>query len=849
MSCSDRRMRRFSRAPVAVALLLALGAAAAAPAVPAPSATPDAHVQRYQIAAGSLDQVLNAFASAAGVLLSTDAALTQARRSGGLLGDYTVPGGFERLLREHGLQAVPDAHGVYSLRPLPAGDATTLPAVKVESYLQPDVMTEGSGSYTAARVTAGSKAAQSLREIPRSVSVIGREQLNDQRITTFAEAMAQLPGVTTSFGGGDPHAAPGFHARGYAITNINVNGSPSTNIAASHGMEGMAKYDNIQLLRGPDGLLSGDGQPSAVVNLIRKRPLREFQLNTTVSAGRWSNYLGEIDLTGPLSSGGAVRGRAVVAYNDREYFFDGGDRQLATYFGTVAVDVAPQTVLTFGASLDRNEGRGLEYAAFQPRYVNGDPVPAPRSFGYGRWSFYDRENEEFFASLEHRFSDGWAATVNASRTDFSLRSHANTTTGAVDPVTGLGAKMKRGVFGEASGETTSVDAFIDGRFDALSRSHQLVIGINHQKIESYWAGYDGDPVWADVVDWARDNPDTLFPDDSTFTKPDVPYWSTPSETRQKALYATGKFELVSAVHLILGGRYSDYDFRSTYLSAWNGTGVSSKKEGGTHFTPYYGLVYDFAKHWSAYVTTVESYEDQSNFFTVDRKPLDPTTGRSVELGFKGEHLDGLLNSNLTLYRTERDKFAVRTSTDPDFQSAGQACCYSGDGEFVSQGVEIDVSGQLLPGLQVNLGYTYDDNETRYGANDGKRQASHTPKHMFRAWGRYQFARVLPALALGGGVQTQSDSFRNGTVNTWNPAGGESGTGAWDGPSVPYEFVAPGRAIWSAFGEYRVSPQWTAAVNVNNVFDKHYYARVGNTNEGNVYGEPRNLLVTLRGSFH
>lgn len=141
--------------------------------------------------------------------------------------------------------------------------------------------------------------------------------------------------------------------------------------------------------------------------------------------------------------------------------------------------------------------------------------------------------------------------------------------------------------------------------------------------------------------------------------------------------------------------------------------------------------------------------------------------------------------------------------------------------------------------------------TDYGASQGQRLSTAAPRQIFRAWSRYR----LPAawgdwsrLAVGGGVRAQSSFYAAGTIRTWNPTGGTDGTGAWDGPNTPYSFTEPGRAVWGLFAEYRLDPRWSLTLNVNNVFDKTYFANVGTTASGNRYGEPRNVLLTLRGSF-
>jgi len=413
---------------------------------------------------------------------------------------------------------------------------------------------------------------------------------------------------------------------------------------------------NVQLLRGPDAVFLGSGQPSGAMNLVRKKPLAEPHLKYRVSAGSWNNYQGDVDVTGKIAETGNLRGRLVAAYNDRQYFFGGADRQLSTLHG--------------------------------------------------------------------------------------------------------------------------------------------------------------------------------------------------SRTREQGAYANARFELGRGWSTTLGGRYSRIRIQRPGGSTWDSDGqpyIATNQSSG-NFIPFYALAYELSPHWSAYFTVARSFEDQSNYYTESGRPLSHTTGRSFELGVKGEHWDGLLQTNLTVYRSRRDNFVVRVSDPSGFDVPGRSCCYSGDGRFLAQGIEAEVSGKLAQGWQVNAGYTYDDNETSYGASDGTRYASYTPKHIFKLASRYDLWGSLAGWTVGGGVRAQSSFFKSGTVGTWNPTGGRDGAGAFDGPAVAYRFTEPGRAVWNLFVEHRLSKSLTLALNINNLFDKRYFSAVGNTAGGNIFGEPRSVGLTLRGQL-
>ncbi|MNJ65363.1 Fe(3+)-pyochelin receptor precursor [compost metagenome] len=160
----------------------------------------------------------------------------------------------------------------------------------------------------------------------------------------------------------------------------------------------------------------------------------------------------------------------------------------------------------------------------------------------------------------------------------------------------------------------------------------------------------------------------------------------------------------------------------------------------------------------------------------------------------------------------------------------------GNGYQLSQGFEVELKGEVLPGLQVAMGYTFNSNENK---RDGDaRFSTHTPRHLFKLWSDYRF-QSLPALSVGAGVIAQSEHSESGSVT---PMGAPAGT------SLDYSFVESGYALYSMRIGYDLDEHWTVALNGDNLFDKTYYSTVSSTGYGNLYGEPRSFMVSLRGQF-
>ena len=213
--------------------------------------------------------------------------------------------------------------------------------------------------------------------------------------------------------------------------------------------------------------------------------------------------------------------------------------------------------------------------------------------------------------------------------------------------------------------------------------------------------------------------------------------------------------------------------------------------------------------------------------------MEPMTGKTYETGVKGELWGGAVNTSFALYYTSRKNEAV---LDPRYEESsvlfGGNCCYLPQGEVVSKGVDMEFTGEVLPDWNVLAGYTYNHNRNRTAA---KVFSSITPKHQFKLWSTYRLPGILNDVKIGGGVNLQSATYVSGTTFV-------------NDVEQNYKYVQAGYAVWDSMAEYRVNENWSVIYNANNLFDKKYYSKLGSSASGNWYGDERNHMLTLRGTF-
>jgi len=830
--------------PLFLAIALSFGTLAQAVA-PAAVAASDVQRQAFDIPAGPLARQLTQLAAQTGLLLAADAELTRDRQSQAVRGSYSSEEALDLMLAGSGLMAE-RKDGRYRLVPVPApqqAGTVELGATAITGQGMGQA-TENSGSYTPGLVSAGSKTPASLKETPQSVSVITRQYMDDRQIADINDAMKAVPGITVQ---SNTYRIQDFYSRGFAIQNIQLDGAAPMALGTTAGsfyssnIYDMAEFDHVEVLRGSSALFGGTGDPGGIVNLVRKRPLDYYQLKFSASAGTWDNYRSELDVTGPMGFDGKLRGRLVMAYQDRQYFVDNRATDKPLVYGVMEADLTDSTLLTVGMRYNKVHETGTASAV--PRYLDGTDLGLPRHTGLSTtWAYADGYSREYFAKLDHQLNDAWKLNLSYTNIYDTIDTNNATTLGGVNPVNGTGV-TRYGTFVTQWSEQHLWDANVSGDFDLFGLNHQLVVGGDYQEIDSRWQGTPRFSTAGGAVN--------VFDPDSTpwasgGARPAFTRDYSPNSQTQYGLYSRLRLQLADPLHLTLGARVQRYKFDLTYKTLANGVwGTQSQIDmrEPTKVTPFGGLVYDLNDEWAAYASYAEIYKPQQNYLagpSNSGSTLDPMTGKTWETGLKGELFGGALNTSLALYYTTREDQAVQ---DPSYPLSsvlfGGNCCYLNGGKVTSKGVDLELSGEVLPDWMVMASYTLNINENRTG---GGALSTITPKHMAKLFTTYRLPGDWSKFKVGGGVDLQSSTKVSGTSALID------GTGKVVRDDIPFSYEQGGYAVWNALVEYQVDEHWNVALNGNNLFDRKYYQTVGTSTYGNVYGDPRNFMLTVRATY-
>lgn len=260
------------------------------------------------IPAQPLSSALQKFAELTDVQVLYEPGAVQNLRSGALSGRHSLDQSVRILLGESGLR-YQLRDNTLTLQASNEGDsAMLLDATSIQSAAL-GATTENTGSYTTGVTSTATRLGLSPRETPQSVSVVTRQQMDDQNMQSLEDVAMAATGINTVKGFGTER--PLYYSRGFQVDDLQVDGLP-TSVTESFSMDvmsvnNMAMYDRVEIVRGANGLLQGAGSPSAAINMVRKRPTRSYQLKAEIGAGSWDNYRTQLDVGGPLNAEGTLR--------------------------------------------------------------------------------------------------------------------------------------------------------------------------------------------------------------------------------------------------------------------------------------------------------------------------------------------------------------------------------------------------------------------------------------------------------------------------------------------------------------------------------------------------------------
>ncbi|AJC15073.1 TonB-dependent receptor [Pandoraea sputorum] len=680
--------------------------------------------------------------------------------------------------------------------------AVALPTTQVNDSAVPSAMqTKTLPSY---------KFVAPLRDTPRSITVIPEELIKQTNATTFADALKTVPGIT--FLGGDAAANPSADRpviRGFESRNsIFVDGMRDS------GVQNRETFDieNISVIKGPDSVYAGRGAVGGSIDITTKTPRLEDFTNASFGLGTNSYKRLTLDVNRQVNDQTAVRLNMMGHDADQA----GRNNVYSKRWG-IAPSVAfglnsPTTVTISYYHLNSYDMPDFS-APF--RAAGGTP-----DGGFQRNQFYGLNNRDYRrgqtdtgeVKVEHRINDTWKIknTTMVGRSTLDYVATNPQFLNATSNIIALQAKSGKYATNSIANQTE-----LTGKATLFGFEHTLTTGLEFSNEQSRYEGYlvsdsAGNNIRSTnslglcnvpyncttIGNWNPDNPWTgslTLNGDKAF-----PGAATNTRTNTASAYLFDSVKLSDRWLLNAGARFDRFDVSAVQAGAPDLNNTSNL------FSFQLGVVYKVLPSLSLYASYGTSANPPgansglgggTDQITATNKNLSPERSRNIEVGAKWDVIDQRLSLTAALFQTDKTNARVSDGLGGTINAGSQRV----------RGAELGWAGNLTNHWRVFGGYSYlnaittDAGPAAAPGSNGLPMVM-VPKHNLTLWTDYE---VMPKLTLGAGMTLSSLTYASvsSTVRKWTP----------------------GYARFDAVATYRVSRSVDLQLNVQNIFDKKYYA--------------------------
>lgn len=638
--------------------------------------------------------------------------------------------------------------------------------------------------YLATRTMTGTKTDTPLIEVPQSISVVTRDQMDARRVQEDSDVLLYTPGVFAQpFGGALNQYNPHFIIRGFssAAGGSYVDGlqAPVNFRTEPYGLE------RTEVLRGPSSVLFGQGDPGGIVNRVRKRPTEEPFREVSLQFGNYNRLTPAFDFGGPLSASSNIfyRLTGLGRFGDAPVDYDFGQKipQEREYLAP-ALTWRPSTMTTltlYGEYLRDDTGQDTSWLRPDTKKLTHLRIDQPGA------DDFNYEHALAGYAFAHKFDSTFAVRQNLRYTSLNY-AYTSMFGGGVDPSTMTIERFTEGFDTASKGLYT--DTQIEKKFVTGAAKHTLLAGVDYRVTTDRTAFAFGFGPGLSLIAPSYTQP---------VPPPDV-YQDVTTRSTIVGLYLQDQIKINDQLILTVGGRHDSSRTEATDELFQSGTTVQNDEA----MTYRAGLTYLMPGGFAPYISYAESFLPNSGvdwFGTL----FDPSLGKQYEAGIK--YQPKFMNALFTVAAFDITKQNVLTP-DPD-PSHPNAVVQTG--EIRNRGIEVEATAELASGFKFTSSYTYTEGEiTKSNAGDVGNRPQLVPVHMASAWGEYKFAGApLAGVVVGAGVRYIGANWADNANSLKNEG------------YVVADFGA-------RYDLGRIGPQLKGAVigiSVNNAFDKEHQA--------------------------
>jgi iron complex outermembrane receptor protein len=664
-----------------------------------------------------------------------------------------------------------------------------------------------------------------ILETPQNIQVVTSKVLADQQVISMSDGLIRnVSGATRVEHWGDMY------------TNITMRGSQiqafrnGFNVVSSFWgplTEDMSFVDHIEFVKGPAGFMLANGDPSGLYNVVTKKPTGQTKGEASITVGNYGLYRTALDLDGKLSTDGKLLYRLNLAGQNKKSFRANEFNNRYSVAPVVSYQIDDKTKITAEYTLQyaKMSDVGSFYIFSPDGYAS-----LPRDFttmpaGLEPTKIKDHS---LFLNLEHQFNTDWKLTAQASYFNYQQKG-TSLWPAEVMP----NGKMIRSVgVWDAQSEMTLAQVFVNGNVTTGAVNHRILGGVDVGS-KDYMADWNQ----SHALDTLKGGEFDIHAPYFGAPKNGYPVWDRTLNLEARAVNGGGLMDqkytgiyvqdelgfLDNRVRLTLAGRY-------TYVSqsSWGGPAVSDK-----HFTPRVGLSVSANKQTSFYVLYDQAFIPQSGRLA-SAESIKPITGNNKEFGIKRDWAGGKWNSTVSVYSiTKRNELTADPNSPPN---SGLSIVL---GEKRAQGVEFDVRGSIISGLNLVANYAYTHSKvTKVAAGVTDIKVDDVlpgfAKHTVNTWLSYKLHK---GALKGTGISAGFTYLADRATGSWSASNAKE--------NLPNYFKLDGGLFWE-------QDKIKITFNVFNVLDKYLYSGSFYGYMGNVYSwqaeAPRNSRLSINYKF-
>jgi iron complex outermembrane recepter protein len=584
-------------------------------------------------------------------------------------------------------------------------------------------------------------------DLPQSIAVIGKSTIRDQQSQRLSDVIKNVNGIYLS--STRANVQESFFARGYRMSGDNMykNGARVN----SGVMPEMSSLEKVEILKGSAAILYGSVAPGGIINMVTKKPKFDFGGEVSMRAGSFDLYKPAFDIYGPLSS--KVAARVNGTFEDQGSFRNEVNSKRFYVNPSLLFNIDKKTSLLVEAD--------YLYHEFTPDFGLGSLdntiiADLPRSTFQGvSWQYNKAKQATATATLKHKINNSWNLNFIGSYQSYNRDYYSLERIQAA-----ANGDWERPLNKIQSAENYYIgQADLTGKFKTGGIDHTLLAGIDADR--NFITSYTFDnPKFYDVInilDHSKFTPRTDIPAASKVTQAETP-------VNRIGAYVQDLISISNKIKLLAGVRWSKQmaqPVTTTYMLK-DSVDKGYRKDDQA-FSPRFGIVYKPLASTAIFASYANSFSVNSGT-DVYNNALSPSFIDQYELGIKNDLFNGQLSVNVTAYRIVNNNLAQTAPFEKDGVTENNNTSLKElTGETTSDGIELDISGHPLKGLDVIAGYSY--NNMRYTKTpeskgsyvEGERLVG-TPANTANGSMFYTFQKKLKGLKIGATAFYVGDRF-------------------------------------------------------------------------------------------